>query len=125
MLQWQDELRNLLDLPSAVWTGKAWLDENGIEHPAPGPEGIKKCPRRFGIVSYGLVKSKSEAVEFLKEMRFECIIVDEVHNARRTKLSAGIRRGSPKQLAGVPARDRAAHEKFFDGHGHAGADQSD
>ncbi|MGH9427006.1 MAG: phospholipase D-like domain-containing protein, partial [Terriglobia bacterium] len=53
--QWQDEMRNFLDLPSAVWTGKEWIDENGIEHPASGPEGIKRCPRRVGIVSQGLI----------------------------------------------------------------------
>ncbi|HSB80738.1 MAG TPA: phospholipase D-like domain-containing protein [Candidatus Methylomirabilis sp.] len=48
--QWQDELRELLDMPSAVWTGKQWVDENEVEYPAMGPEGIRKCPRRVGIV---------------------------------------------------------------------------
>jgi len=27
--QWQDEMLNLLDVPSAVWNGKEWIDENG------------------------------------------------------------------------------------------------
>ena len=66
--QWQDEMRHLLDLPSAVWTGKQWVDDNGIEYPAAGPEGIKRCPRRVGLVSQGLITSKSEAAEYLKQL---------------------------------------------------------
>jgi superfamily II DNA or RNA helicase len=84
--QWQDEMRNLLDLPSAVWTGKQWVDEHGIEYPAAGPEGIKKCPRRVGLVSQGLITSKSEVTEYLKQLKYECVIVDEAHRARRKNL---------------------------------------
>jgi SNF2-related domain len=84
--QWQDEIQTLLDMPSAVWTGKQSVDENSIEYPAAGPEDIKRCPRRVGIVSQGLITSKSEAVEYLKQLRYECIIVDEAHRARRKNL---------------------------------------
>ncbi len=84
--QWQDEMRNLLDMPSAVWDGNQWVDENGIEYPAIGPAGIKKCPRRLGIVSQGLMTSKSEAAEYLKQINYECLIVDEAHRARRKNL---------------------------------------
>ncbi len=84
--QWQDEMRDFLDLPSAVWTGKGWVDENGIEHPVSGPDGIKRCPRRVGIVSQGLIKRQSESAEFLKELSYECVIVDEAHGARRKNL---------------------------------------
>jgi hypothetical protein len=84
--QWQDEMRHLLDLPSAVWTGKQWVDEHGIEYPGAGPEGIKKCPRRVGLVSQGLITSKSEVVEYLKQLTYECVIVDEAHRARRKNL---------------------------------------
>lgn len=84
--QWQDEMRYMLDVPSAVWNGKQWIDENGLEYPPWGPEGIKKCPRRIGIVSQGLVVRGSEAVEYLKQMEFECVIVDEAHRARRKNL---------------------------------------
>src|SRR5690606_22961387 len=34
--QWQDELMELLQLPSARWNGRAWIDENDIEHPSDG-----------------------------------------------------------------------------------------
>jgi hypothetical protein len=84
--QWQDELRSLLDVPSAVWNGKQWVDENGLEYPSSGPQDIKKCPRRIGIVSQGLVTSRSEAVDYLKAMKYECVIIDEAHRARRKNL---------------------------------------
>lgn len=87
--QWQDEMRDLLDLPSAVWNGKQWVDEGGIEYPMMGDEGILRCPRRIGIVSYGLITygynkpDKTKVPELLKRMKYECIIVDEAHRARR------------------------------------------
>jgi hypothetical protein len=87
--QWQDELRELLDLPSAVWTSRGWVDEHGILHPAAGPHDIRRCPRRFGIVSQGLVTAGSEAVEFLLPNRYDCVIVDEAHRARRKNLGPG------------------------------------
>jgi superfamily II DNA or RNA helicase len=84
--QWQEELQTLLDFPSAVWNGKSWVDENGIEYPSSGPEGIRKCPRRLGIISQGLITHGSDSVEYLKSLRYECIIVDEAHKARRKNL---------------------------------------
>ena len=81
--QWQDELDTLLGLPSAVWDGRQWVDERGVEHPAAGAESIRRCPRRIGIVSTGLVTRGSEAAEMLAHMRFECVILDEAHRARR------------------------------------------
>ena len=48
MLQWQDELRDLLDISSAVWLGDAWRDEQGIEHPVTGPEGARRFARLGG-----------------------------------------------------------------------------
>lgn len=81
--QWQDEIRTLLDLPSAVWTGKGWLDESGYEYPAENISSILNCPRRVGIISQGIITSKSEAAELLKQIKYECIILDEAHRARR------------------------------------------
>ena len=82
--QWQDELKSFLNLPSAIWSGRFWIDENGYEYPADSIKAILKCPRRIGIISQGLVTQKSESVELLKEAkRFSCVILDEAHRARR------------------------------------------
>ena len=86
MWQWQDEMRDLLDMPSAVWDGKRWVDENGIEYPLNGPEGIRKCPRRVGIISSGLISYGSEAAGELLKLNYECVILDEAHRARRRNL---------------------------------------
>ena len=87
--QWQGEMMELLDMPSAVWTGKNWVDENEIEYPAIGPEGIKKCPRRVGLVPTSRAIFGCADAELLKTMFFECVIVDEAHNARRQNLGDG------------------------------------
>ena len=87
--QWQDELTELLDLPSAVWNGRQWVDENGVEYPVIGAAGIRQCPRRVGIVSTGLVTAKSDAAEHLKALSYECVIVDEAHRARRKNVGPG------------------------------------
>lgn len=84
--QWQDEMRDLLDMPSAVWDGRRWVDELGIEYPVFGPEGIRKCPRRVGIVSRGLISRGSEAAQELLKLDYDCVILDEAHHARRRNL---------------------------------------
>ena len=81
--QWQDELDTLLGLPSAIWDGGQWVDEQGVEHPGTGDESIRRCPRRVGIVSTGLITRGGDAVDLLANMRFECVILDEAHRARR------------------------------------------
>lgn len=85
LLQWQEEMTELLDMPSAVWDSqkKCWIDENEIEHPSGGHEGIRRCPRRVGIVSQGLITHQSEAATHLQGLEYECVIVDEAHKARR------------------------------------------
>lgn len=88
MRQWQDELRDLLGVPSAIWMGDRWLDEQGIEHPVAGAEGVRRCPRRFGIISQGLVTAGNEIVNHLLALRYECVICDEAHRARRRKVDA-------------------------------------
>lgn len=81
--QWQDEMKSLLDMPSAVWTSKGWQDENGYLYPAESVRSILKCPRRIGIISQGLVSRRSDAAELLKQKNYECVILDEAHRARR------------------------------------------
>jgi PLD-like domain/Helicase conserved C-terminal domain/SNF2-related domain len=85
--QWQDELMELLQLPSARWNGREWVDENDLGYPSEGVKSLGKCPRRIGIVSQGVVvRGLSEAVNQLLSRRYTCVIVDESHRARRRKL---------------------------------------
>ena len=84
--QWQEEMETLLGLPSAIWTGRLWLDERGVEHPGVGAEAIRNCPRRIGIVSTSAITSNSDVVAHLEAMRFECVILDEAHRARRRRV---------------------------------------
>ena len=107
--QWQDELNTLLDMPSAVWDGKHWVDENGIEHPSAGPEAIRRCPRRVGIVSTGLVMHRSEVVDFLVHMSFECVILRRgpPRPSQESGTRKGARSGGPQQSAALhPATPR-------------------
>ncbi len=84
--QWQDELNTLLNIPSAIWNGKEWVDENGFNYPNRGIEDIKRCPRKIGIISQGLIVAKSAIIEHLLSLEYECVIVDEAHRARRKNL---------------------------------------
>ena len=84
--QWQEEMDTLLGLPSAIWTGRLWLDERGVEHPGVGAEAIRHCPRRIGIVSTSAITSNADVVAHLEAMRFECVILDEAHRARRRRV---------------------------------------
>lgn len=86
MIQWQDELWNLLEMPSARWNGRQWIDEQGVAYPEFGPQGMRKCPRRIGIMSTGLIVRGSESVNWIKELSYECVILDEAHWARRSNL---------------------------------------
>lgn len=88
--QWQDELKYLLDMPSAVWNGKFWTDENKLEYPPKDEFSLSKCPRRVGIISQGMIiNSKSKSSELLLKQSYECIIVDESHRARRKNFGKG------------------------------------
>jgi hypothetical protein len=99
--QWQDELMELLLLPSARWNGRAWVDENDLEYPSDGVKSLGKCPRRIGLVSQGLVvRGQSEAVNQLLGRYYTCVIVDEAHRARR--------RNVPKVQAGADEIDEKA-----------------
>ncbi len=93
--QWQDEMKNLLGMPSAVWTGSQWQDENEIKYPV--TEDIRKCPRRVGIISQGvIINGRDQYVEQLLAKQYECIIVDESHRARRKNLAVGKENEKPQ-----------------------------
>lgn len=93
--QWQEEINSLLDMPSAVWDGRDWIDESGIKHVSSGEDSIKKCPRKVGIVSQGLITSNSPIIEKLLDVEYECIIVDECHRARRKNLGPNKENNKP------------------------------
>lgn len=84
--QWQEEMNTLLHLPSAVWDGRRWVDEQGVKHLVAGPEQLRRCPRRVGLVSQGLLTRGGVAAEHLLAQQYECVIVDECHRARRKNL---------------------------------------
>lgn len=84
--QWQTEMLDLLDMPSAVWDGKRWVDEREIVYPNFGIDTIRRCPRRVGIVSSGLIKRRTEAAAQLLRSEYDCVILDEAHHARRRNL---------------------------------------
>ena len=77
--QWQDELKDMLDMPTAVWDGKCWVDENGFDYNT----GILGCPRKVGIVSQGIITAKTHNAQLLLQRHYECVICDEAHRARR------------------------------------------
>jgi hypothetical protein len=79
-------MRDLLDMPSVMWNGRQWEDERGIDYPVLGAEGIRKCPRRVGIVSSGLITRGSEAARHLLSLQYDCVILDEAHRARQRNL---------------------------------------
>src|SRR5699024_6073776 len=82
----------LLNIHSAVWDGKQRVDENGMQHIG---QSVKKCPRRVGLISQGLVVAKSKVIYSLLEQEYECVIVDESHRARRNNLGEGKETQSP------------------------------
>ena len=92
--QWQQELWELLGIPSAVWDGRRWTDEAGGIHGSGLDEDrardLKKCPRLFGIVSQSTLifgaGDPQSPIGALLEPTYSCVIVDECHRARRKNL---------------------------------------
>jgi superfamily II DNA or RNA helicase len=83
--QWQTELKDKLNMPSAVWlsTKKAWqLDPDELPLPSIGAEGISKCPRQIAIVSTGLIVQGTREADILRKRKFGLVILDEAHRAR-------------------------------------------
>lgn len=84
--QWQAEMLDLLDMPSAVWDGHKWVDEREIFYPNFGIDTIRRCPRRVGIISSGLIIRRTESAVQLLRTEYDCVILDEAHHARRRNL---------------------------------------
>ena len=90
LFQWQDELMKLLGLPTAVWTSRGWVDEQEILHKTDNPaRDIRRCPRKFGIISQGLITAGSDVIRELLAVNYSCVIVDEAHRSRRSNLGPG------------------------------------
>ena len=86
--QWQMELKDKLNVPSAVWLSqkKAWqIDPDELPLPSVGAGGIARCPRRIAIVSTGLIFKMSQEREILKATKFGMVILDEAHRARGSR----------------------------------------
>jgi superfamily II DNA or RNA helicase len=86
--QWQLELKDKLNMPSAVWLSsqKAWqLDPDELPMPSIGAEGVLKCPRQIAIVSTGLIVHMTEERKLLKSKKFGLLVLDEAHRARGAK----------------------------------------
>jgi hypothetical protein len=86
--QWQMELKDKLNIPSAVWLSsqKAWqLDPDELPLPSVGADGVLKCPRQIAIVSTGLIVHMTEERKLLMAKRFGLLILDEAHRARGAK----------------------------------------
>lgn len=84
-LQWQVELYDKLGIPSAVWSSnkKVWLDPKGHTIKTSGPEDITRCPYRIAIVSTGLIVHDTIERQFLLELKYGTVVLDEAHKARR------------------------------------------
>lgn len=83
--QWQLELKDKLNIPSAVWLSgqKAWqIDPDELPLPSVGAAGILECPRQIAIVSTGLIFHMTEERRHLLSARYGLIILDEAHRAR-------------------------------------------
>ncbi len=86
MIQWQTELWDLMEIPTARWTGRVWVDETDREYSPNGKNPLAGCPRKIGIVSQGLITQGGANIESLLLQEWEGVIVDEAHRARRKKL---------------------------------------
>ena len=106
--QWQTEMLDKLDIPTARWdtVGKVWLDADERALSPTGREQIAHCPLRIGIVSTGLMMRDSLEKQHLVGMRFGVVILDEAHKAR-TRRGFGKEAGTPNELLAF-MRDIAA-----------------
>ena len=87
--QWQMELKDKLNIPSAVWLSseKAWqIDPDELPLPSVGADAIVKCPRQIAIVSTGMIFKMTEERRLLLSKSYGMVILDEAHRARGGKV---------------------------------------
>lgn len=99
LYQWQDDLKSMFDIPSAVFDGNKWVLEDGsIARPYNGMPSILQCPRKIAIISHGLIKNASQKVKPLLDIDYECVIADEAHKARRKNLNTPDKEPEPNNI---------------------------
>lgn len=110
--QWQTEMMDKLGVPCGRWDSlkKAWLDPEARPLSPAGAEHIGRCPFRIGIVSTGLLTQPSREREFLSNLAFELLVLDEAHKAR-LRQGLGSKAGEPNELLAFMrgAAGRARH----------------
>ena len=79
LLQWQDELRRMLGIPSARWLAGRWITEDGAEWRT----DFTSCPRTIGLFPTSLVTAGSVSAQALLSRKYTCVVLDEAHRARR------------------------------------------
>jgi Superfamily II DNA/RNA helicases, SNF2 family len=86
-IQWQTELLDKLNVPTALWLSskKMWRDPHGHLIRTRGPEDIARCPYKIGIVSTGLIVQDTREVEYLLRKQYGMVILDEAHKARKQR----------------------------------------
>ncbi|ABA57065.1 Helicase-like protein [Nitrosococcus oceani ATCC 19707] len=97
--QWQTEVMDKLGLPCGRWDsqGKIWLDPEARPVSPKGAAQIGRCPFRMGIISTGLLTQPTQEREFLGNLTFELLVLDEAHKAR-TRQGLGKNAGAPNEL---------------------------
>lgn len=58
--QWQEELRDLLQMPSAAWNGQQWVDERGNVYPGRGVEELAVVRGVWGLFRRALQYREEE-----------------------------------------------------------------
>lgn len=86
-IQWQTELLDKLNVPTALWLSsrKMWRDPHGHLIRTRGAQDIGRCPYRIGIVSTGLITQNTAEAEVLLRKRYGMVILDEAHKARKSR----------------------------------------
>ncbi|QBQ53838.1 phospholipase D-like domain-containing anti-phage protein [Nitrosococcus wardiae] len=97
--QWQTEMVDKLGVRCGRWDslGKVWLDPEARPVSPKGAEQIGRCPFRIGILSTGLLIQPTQEREFLGNLTFELLVLDEAHKAR-TRQGLGKNAGAPNEL---------------------------
>jgi hypothetical protein len=97
--QWQTEMMDKLGVPCGRWDsrGKVWLDPDAWPVSPKGAAQIGRCPFRIGIISTGLLIQPTQERDFLGNLAFELLVLDEAHKAR-TRQGLGKEAGTPNEL---------------------------